>query len=289
MGDDFPQPRRPRVETVAGDGWPEASGCGVQVADQFRRAAQGQIGPGIRGKPVPMSGLPMGVRSDVAVEEGEHFPVALRSQYPGRALESGCLQMAQVLVHGGRPRPHWPQQPVTAAHDPAGHPSARKWHLTRVRAIVIGHRDQYHQERRTTCELKGLEPLTLLAKEMAATSGPAVAHVTGSAGGLLADRDRQRSASPGAAKAGSRPAHGSRDPEREPESNNNHDPLGRVQLVSPAHELTLAGRGSRNVGRALAGPRGRRLAWCVRTVCSRGGWRARAGGRGCGRSGCPSR
>jgi hypothetical protein len=139
MGDDLPRPRRARVEAVAGDDRREASGRGVQLADQFRRAAQGGIGSGIRRKPVPMAGLPKGVHSDVALEEGQHFPVALGPQHPGRARETGRLQMAQVLVHGGRPRPHRPQQPITAAYDPAGHPPARNRHLARWGMLVTGH------------------------------------------------------------------------------------------------------------------------------------------------------
>ncbi len=111
----------------------------MQRADQFGRAAQGQIGSGIRRKPVPMAGLPKGVHSDVALEEGQHFPVALGPQHPGRARETGCLQVVQVLVHGGRPRPHRPQQPITAAYDPAGHPPARDRHLACSRMLVIGH------------------------------------------------------------------------------------------------------------------------------------------------------
>src|SRR5215475_15430739 len=37
--------------------------------------------------------------------------------------------------------------------DPAGHPPPRKGYLARVWVIGIGHRDQYHQQCLTACEL----------------------------------------------------------------------------------------------------------------------------------------
>jgi hypothetical protein len=65
-----------------------------------------------------MPGLPPRVHRDVPVDKGEHLPGALHAQHLGRALEPSCIQMAQILVHGRRPRPHQTQQPVTTAHDP---------------------------------------------------------------------------------------------------------------------------------------------------------------------------
>jgi hypothetical protein len=40
-------------------------------------------------------------------------------------------------VHGGRPRPHRSQQPITAAHDPAGHPPAWKRHRRAYPAVTM--------------------------------------------------------------------------------------------------------------------------------------------------------
>jgi len=44
--------------------------------------------------------------------------------------------MAQILVHGRRPRTHRTQQPVTTAHDPAGHAPARKRHVVRLPELI---------------------------------------------------------------------------------------------------------------------------------------------------------
>ena len=139
VGDDLPGSRRPRVETVAGDQWLEASGRRVQFADQPSRSAQGQIGPGIGREPVPVPRLPARVVGNIAADEGQDFAVAFDPQQPGSAVETGCLQMPQVLVHGGRPWPHRPQQPVTAPRHPAGHPPAGNRHLARPRVLVAGH------------------------------------------------------------------------------------------------------------------------------------------------------
>jgi len=89
-----------RAEAVAGDGGLEASRRRVQPADQVSCAAQRDFGPGIGREPVPVPGLPARVVRDVAVDIGQHFPVTLDS-HPRRALEPGCLQMAQVPVHRG--------------------------------------------------------------------------------------------------------------------------------------------------------------------------------------------
>jgi len=76
VGDDLPGSWRPQVETVAGDARPEAGGRRVQFADQPSRSPQGQIGPGIGREPVPVPRLPARVVGDVAVDEGQDFPVA---------------------------------------------------------------------------------------------------------------------------------------------------------------------------------------------------------------------
>jgi hypothetical protein len=39
-------------------------------------------------------------------------------------------------VHGRRPRTHRTQQPVTTAHDPAGHAPARKRHVVRLPELI---------------------------------------------------------------------------------------------------------------------------------------------------------
>ena len=138
MGDDLPGLRRARTETVAGDGRPEASGRGMQVADQLGHAA-GPDRSWHRQKPVPMAWLPVRVHGDVAVDEGQHFSVVLGSQHPGRARKPGRLQMAQVLVHRRRPRSHRPQQPITAPNDPASHAPARDRPLPCSGMLVTGH------------------------------------------------------------------------------------------------------------------------------------------------------
>lgn len=66
---------------------------------------------------------------------------------------AASLQMAQVLVHGGRPWPHRPQQPVTAWHDPAGHPPARKWYVAHLGVPVIGHQTSITGTGRITWQL----------------------------------------------------------------------------------------------------------------------------------------
>jgi len=82
VADDLPGSGRVRVETVASDRGLEASGRHVQLAQQIRRAAQGEIGPGVRREPVPVPGFPLRVHGDVPVEIGEHFGVALDAQRP---------------------------------------------------------------------------------------------------------------------------------------------------------------------------------------------------------------
>ena len=136
MADDLAGAGRMRVDTVAGDGGPEAGRRRVQFPEQVRHAAQGEIGPGIPGEPVPVPGLPLRVHRDVPVDEGEHLPVVLGAKHPGRALEPGCLQMAQILVHGRRPRTHRTQQPVAAAHHPAGHAPPRKRHVLPLPRLI---------------------------------------------------------------------------------------------------------------------------------------------------------
>ena len=83
MADDLPSPGRMRVAPVAGDSGPEAGRCCAQLAQQARRAAQGAIGPGVRGEPVPVPGLPPRVHRDISVDKGEHLPVVLDAQHPG--------------------------------------------------------------------------------------------------------------------------------------------------------------------------------------------------------------
>jgi len=139
MGDDLAGSRRPRVEMVTGDAWLKADGRRVQFAEQPSRCAQGHVGPGIGRKPVPVPRLPARVGGDVAVDEGQDFPAAFDPQQPSSAVETGCLQMPQVLVHGGRPWPHRPQQPVTAPRHAAGHPPAGDQNLARPRLVVAGH------------------------------------------------------------------------------------------------------------------------------------------------------
>jgi uncharacterized protein YndB with AHSA1/START domain len=139
VADDLPRSWRPRTGTVAGDARPEADGRLVQFADQPSRGAQRQIGPGIGWQPVPVPRLPARVVGDVAVDEGQDFPVAFNPQQPGSAAETGCLQMPQVFVDGGRSWSHRPQQPVAAPCHPAGHPPAGDRHLARPRPLVARH------------------------------------------------------------------------------------------------------------------------------------------------------
>jgi hypothetical protein len=80
----------------------------VQLTDQFCRAAQGQIGPGVGREPVPMAGLSMRVHGNVPVDKGQHLAVALD-----------------------------PQHPIPATHDPAGH--APGWELNFAGAPVTRH------------------------------------------------------------------------------------------------------------------------------------------------------
>ena len=94
-----------------------------------------------------MPGLPLRVRGDVAVDKGQHFPVALDAKHPWRAVEPGCLQMPQVLVHRGRPRTNRPQQPVTAAHDPAGHAPTPKAEHPPLDGAGDRPYTQYHEDR----------------------------------------------------------------------------------------------------------------------------------------------
>jgi hypothetical protein len=51
------------------------------------------------------------VVGDIAVDKGQHFPVALDSKHPWGTVEPGCFQMPQVLVH--RERPSRPALPGT--------------------------------------------------------------------------------------------------------------------------------------------------------------------------------
>ncbi len=139
VGDDFAARRGLRAEAVAGDGRLEACRGFVQCADQPGRAAQGRFGPGIGREPVPAARVPPRVVGDIAIDEGQDFPIALHPQQPGGAAEPGCLQVPQVLVHGRRPRPHRPQQLVTAPHHPGGHPPAANRHLAIARTLVAGH------------------------------------------------------------------------------------------------------------------------------------------------------
>jgi hypothetical protein len=114
------------------------------MADQLRRAAQGDVGPGIGREPVPMPWLPVGVVGDVSVDKSQNFPAALDPQHPWGALEPVCFQMPQTLMHRWRPRTHRPYQLVAAAHDPAGHAPARKWHVDRSRVLMICHQAKYY-------------------------------------------------------------------------------------------------------------------------------------------------
>src|SRR5262249_17224925 len=97
------------------------------------------LGPRIRRKPVPVPGLPKRIIGDVAVDEGQHFPVALDPQHPGRAVEPGRLQMALILMHRGRPRAYRPQQPVPAPPPPSRPPPAQTGPPGFTRVPATGH------------------------------------------------------------------------------------------------------------------------------------------------------
>jgi len=79
-----------------------------------------------------VAGLPLRVHGDIPVEVGKDLPAGLDAEHAGRSGESGRLQVAQVLVHRGRPRAERAAELVTAPHDVAGHPAARQ----RLLAVV---------------------------------------------------------------------------------------------------------------------------------------------------------
>jgi len=60
---------------------------------------------------LPGSGLPLRVVGDIAVDKGQHSPVAFDSKQSRGTFEPGCFQMPQVLVH--RERPSLPVLPGT--------------------------------------------------------------------------------------------------------------------------------------------------------------------------------
>lgn len=89
------------MEAIAGDRWPESRHRPVQTADQLCRAAQRHFGLRIGRKAMPVPRLPARVIGDVAVDEGQHFPVVLDTQHPGRSVEPGCFQVAQYSCTAG--------------------------------------------------------------------------------------------------------------------------------------------------------------------------------------------